>query len=335
MGPQQVSSHFIKFLKLAKVVDENGKNKIMLHELRHLFASVQVSAPNADLHFIKTVGGWENASTMLDTYGHYRHDPDAHQKFVRVPTFLDAVIDPDAPAQLPPPVQTLAPVLTAPTNGPFAGHGPAIEGSFAEIAPPPTGCPLEVPDYAERWLRPFLAELWKCGTVNQALVNFGKTRKQLTNELRRCRLPHFPELEEMALRAIGDAAAGDIVLEDEPEIETPVAVKPPCPWNIPEGAPAWVDPYIRCLDRGMTHRAACRADSERSRRRKRRAEAMEDRPPERDQAPPPREADRCPARGRRRRQGDRAHPEPGAGRPGQQPNRYGQEIPPRAEDTQR
>ena len=91
------------------------------------------------------------------------------------------------------------------------------------------------------------------------MVNFGKTRKQLTNELRRCRLPHFAELEDMALRAIGDAAAGDIVLEDEPGIEAPVVVKPPCPWDILEGAPSYFDPYIRCLDRGMTHRAACQA----------------------------------------------------------------------------
>jgi hypothetical protein len=218
-------------MRAAGVVGEDGKPTFSPYALRHQFVT-NASKWTHDIHRVAKWSGHKSPLMVLNTYGHYRHDPREQEDFVQMPNFLRPKTDIEAaPMRLAPPVQNVAlPMLD-----------------------PPLECPIPVPEYAERFVRQFLVELWRQGQAREALRSVNKTVQQMERELRRLGLPTIGELEAMALRE------GVIVIEGS----AGPAAKQDCPIDLPDNAPAWLAPFIRLLDRGgkekVSFRAACRA----------------------------------------------------------------------------
>ena len=176
--------------------------------------------------------GHSGPHVTLGIYTHAIHDPEIHARFLAMPSWLGGA------TALPAPIQ---PALPAPeSNGAF----------IAEIE-----CPIQVPEWAERWLRVFLREIWAHGQVNLALRATGKGRSQLRYELQRCGLPTIAELEAAALAAISERQPSEAIEVAPPAVM--IEGDDGCPIDVPEIAASWVKPFIRMIDQGMTEEAAC------------------------------------------------------------------------------
>jgi integrase len=221
-----LSNAFARLMRDAGLVKEDGDPKFTFHALRHWCASHWMKS-TSDVHLVAKWLGHKNASMTLDVYGHCLDDAEGRAKFMKMPDWLDRPIELEEPVQ---------PILLAPPESPLS-----------ELAPPPE-CPIPVPDYAERWLRIFLIELWRTGGDLIAAVPRGKSRQQVGFELRRLGLPGIQELKAMA--SSGTRLA---------PMPAPVAAPAPAGWfeiDVPDIAPPWVKLYLQHRDAGMDHLAA-------------------------------------------------------------------------------
>ena len=224
-----MAGYFATMLQRIGLVKEDGSPKFTFHALRHWFCSEAVQY--LDPHHAAKMSGHKNTAILLGTYGHIIERPEQKQRFEEMPSWLTPRV-PQIEAQAWP-----TPVLPAPEKIP-------------ELAIPPE-CPIPVPDYAERWVAPWLCELWRRGNATEALQVVGRGRNEMAYELRRLRLPTVRELETMAQARIGQSIDQDdpAVIEVAPQIE--------CPIDVPDMAPPWVRVYLRLIDQGWSQEAAC------------------------------------------------------------------------------
>jgi hypothetical protein len=206
--------------------------KFTFHALRHWFAAHALVATGGNYELVKKWGGWSLTSTLVNNYSYVLDDPDAREKFEQMPSWL-------------------APPLELTSDGRPIVDGRALSAAGATIALPAPApeCPIEVPDFAERWLKVFVHELWRSGgNMRHALAPTGKTGTQIRYELRRCQLPTVDELRALF------SATGEVEVEPVPA----AAPTTTCPIDLPDGAADWLAPYIRALDSGVLHQVACR-----------------------------------------------------------------------------
>ena len=230
-----ISHGFAELMRDAGLVKEDGKPKFTFHALRHWCASHWIKSTGSDVHLVAKWLGHKNASMTLDVYGHCLDDAEGRAKFMKMPDWLQTPIEIDAAAQ---------PVLLAP---------PTAEHPLSELAPP-LECPIEVPEYAERWLRVFVCELWRSGgNVHDALPR-GKSRQQVRYELQRCQLPSMSELKAMAASGRTERISSSGA-DEAPRVVVPDPYET-CPIDVPDIAPVWVKGYIRYRAEGMDHLAA-------------------------------------------------------------------------------
>jgi hypothetical protein len=90
----------------------------------------------------------------LDVYGHCLDDPEAREKFQKMPDWLVPVIQLDAPSAASPVEMTELPrALPAPED--TFEFGPKVNG---HVVPEPE-CPIHVPSIAKPWVKPFIGML--------------------------------------------------------------------------------------------------------------------------------------------------------------------------------
>jgi integrase len=237
VSPRWVGETFRRMMRNAGLVKEDGKPKVSFHALRHYCASWWL-IHNSTIGGIEQVSRWlghKNTSETLDTYGHCIHDPEAHAKFLKMPSWLS-------------PTQMDVPALAAPQTDQL------VDGDFAVLSALEAGCPIDVPEFAEKWITAFLRELWKHGQASAALRTIGKGRSQLRYELQRCCLPTIDELEAIAVVRLASQA----VTYEAPVLANARA-EHVCQIEVPDCAAAWLTPFIRYLDQGLTEEAACQA----------------------------------------------------------------------------
>jgi integrase len=237
VSPRWVGETFRRMMRGAELVKEDGKPKFSFHALRHYSASCWL-IHNSTIGGIEQVSRWlghKNTSETLDTYGHCIHDPDAHAKFLKMPSWLS-------------PTEIEVPALPAPETV------QVVDGDFPLLSTLQLECPIDVPEFAEKWITTFLRELWKHGQASEALRTVGKGRSQLRYELQRCGLPTIDMLEAIAVaRLVSQTVTNEIPVVVNTRAEDV------CPIDLPDCAAAWLKPFIRYLDQGLTEEAACQA----------------------------------------------------------------------------
>jgi hypothetical protein len=126
------------------------KPKFSFHALRHWCASHWMKT-TGDVHQVAKWLGHKNASTTLDVYGHCLDDPEAREKFERMPDWLSPIFELDAPVQSRRPIQITEPLaLPAPTEA-------ALE--FNSVEQVERGFHVDIPNIARPWLKPFIEML--------------------------------------------------------------------------------------------------------------------------------------------------------------------------------
>jgi hypothetical protein len=95
------------------------------------------------VHLAKTWLGHKNASMTLDTYGHCIDDPEARERFERMPDWLAPIVQLEGP-----PVKIVGPTL-------LPAPEPVIEPGD-EPAAVDDSCPIDVPSVAAPWVKPFI-----------------------------------------------------------------------------------------------------------------------------------------------------------------------------------
>jgi Phage integrase family len=159
LRPHMVSAWFTEVMLEAGLVKPGTKKrpKFTFHALRHWCAS----------HWMKTIGdvhqvakwlGHKNASMTLDIYGHCLDDPEAREKFERMPDWLSPIVEIDAPVQSRRPIQITEPLaLPAPTVTGIPQDEAALE--FNSVGQVQGGFHVDVPNIAKPWLKPFIEML--------------------------------------------------------------------------------------------------------------------------------------------------------------------------------
>jgi integrase len=212
--------------------------KFTFHALRAYFAADRVVETGGDYELVAKWGGWTDTNVLVRNYSYLLTNPNERERFEQMDSWL-------------------TPPLELTSDGrPIDGQAlPAVNALVALPAPAPE-CPIEVPEYAERWLKVFVYELWRSGgNMRHALAPTGKTGTQVRYELRRCRLPTVDELRASF------SATGEVEPVEPAALPPPAA---PCPIDIPDGAADWLPAYIRALDsggpdgNGVLHQVACR-----------------------------------------------------------------------------
>jgi integrase len=232
MIPSDLSAKFANILKAAGIVDENDKPKYVFHQLRHWAASDFIR--HLDIHRTKTLIGHKHASTTLDVYGHMIDGPDGRRKIEQMPSWLDEPMELDGQGRL---------MLPTPAHQ---------NGELPELAAQPE-TPIEIPDWAEKWVATFVRELWAHGNLARALRAVAKSRSQMSYELRRIGLPTVAELEAIALTMLGAAEPQG----DASEVLAPAPTRQECPIDLPEIGAGWLAPFVRLIDEGLSEEAAC------------------------------------------------------------------------------
>ena len=99
LDPRMVSIWFTEVMSECGLIKPDTKRpKFTFHALRHWCASHWMKATGGDVHQVAKWLGHKNASMTLDIYGHCLDDPEAREKFLRIPDWLDPIIELDAPS---------------------------------------------------------------------------------------------------------------------------------------------------------------------------------------------------------------------------------------------
>lgn len=164
-APNDISQKFSDAMRECGLVDP-GTNQIKFtaHAGRHWCASHWLKSLG-DVHQTTKWMGHQNASMTMDIYGHCLDDPEAREKFQRIPDWLSPVVQLDAP------------LATRPL--------PAPEDSFevvsrVEVNGVEPKCPIDVPSIAEPWVKPFIELLRGGMSVPEA---YSEIRPQIQYEL--------------------------------------------------------------------------------------------------------------------------------------------------------
>jgi hypothetical protein len=108
--------------------------------------------------------GHKNASMTLDIYGHCLDDPEAREKFERMPDWLSPIVEIDAPVQSRRPIQITEP-LALPAPG-IPQDEAALE--FNSVGQVQRDFHIDLPDIAKPWLKPFIQMLADGISVREA-----------------------------------------------------------------------------------------------------------------------------------------------------------------------
>jgi hypothetical protein len=178
-----ISFHFGELMRSAGLVKPDGTPKFSFHALRH-WCGAHWTKSTADIHLVAKWMGHAQASTTLNSYGHYLDDGEGRARFERMPDWLDQpIMIEDRPlAKAPTPMLSAPLAVSEDTNG------------SSKTAVVPISWFNPVPDDAARWVEPFLAELRAQGRVDNALRAVGKTRRQAGREFMRLDWPSIEEL---------------------------------------------------------------------------------------------------------------------------------------------
>jgi integrase len=161
LSPGMVSSWFNEVMNECGLVkpdaklSTNGRRlpKFSYHALRHWCASHWMKATGGDVHQVAKWLGHKNASMTLDVYGHCLDDPEAREKFLEMPDWLNPAVEIDAPSSVRP-IQIREPLALPAPEGCFESD---VEMKGQEIEPPT--CPIHVPEIAKPWVEPFIMML--------------------------------------------------------------------------------------------------------------------------------------------------------------------------------
>jgi hypothetical protein len=130
-----------------------------------------MKSTKGDIHQVKKWLGHKNASLTLDVYGHCIDDPESRAKFERMPDWLVPVQETGS-LPTPRPVEITEPLRALP-----APEDSAAEDSF-EFGPKVNGsvepdCPIDVPHFAEPWVKPFIRLLYQGMPLMEAYREIG------------------------------------------------------------------------------------------------------------------------------------------------------------------
>lgn len=150
LGPEMVSQWFREVMIETGLVKPGTQvPKFSFHALRHWCASHWMKATHGDVHQVAKWLGHKNASMTLDIYGHCLDDPEAREKFQRIPDWLDPIVEIDAPAPVRP-MKIAEPPQALPALEAFAESDTEINGPVQQ------DCTIDVPDIAKPWVKPFI-----------------------------------------------------------------------------------------------------------------------------------------------------------------------------------
>jgi hypothetical protein len=238
----RINPLFTAVMEEAGLLKEDGAPKFTFHALRHWCASHWVRSTGGDVHLVAKWLGHKHASVTLNTYGHCLDDIAGRERFLAMPDWLDPIVEIGEPAR---------PMLSAPAPAQIE----VVNGELSELAPPPE-YPIPLPTECERWLKVFIADLWRTRDVRGAIRSIGRTRYVISAELRRWDLPTVDEIVRMAREAAGELPTHTQIIP----APLPVAPAIDCPIDLPDDAEEWVRRYIALLNqKGMTSTAACEA----------------------------------------------------------------------------
>jgi integrase len=131
--------------------------KFTFHALRHWCASHWLKATRGDVHQSVKWLGHKHASMTLDVYGHALDDPEAREKFLRIPDWLNPTVEIDAPSS----VQSVE--IAEPLALPAPDEPLEFDSGAKVIAQ--VECPIDVPDIAKPWVKPFIMMLANGSTI--------------------------------------------------------------------------------------------------------------------------------------------------------------------------
>ena len=205
LTPHQLSFMFRNIQRQAGIVDENGKQKMTFHQLRHWFGSIAVKH-HSDKHYVKKMMGHKNLSMTLDVYADYIDEPRSREEFLAMPDWLNpaAPVGPDRElAPLRPVAQQLLP---APAVN---GDGPVLEGTAEPIKVPPEvvqpPLPYPVPDDAPDWLRDYVRLLYEGYSLVEICRAVRTSPHLITKDLRRLHMPKHEDLRrELRAKRLAD-----------------------------------------------------------------------------------------------------------------------------------
>jgi integrase len=174
LDPRMVSLWFTEVMSECGLIKPDTKRpKFTFHALRHWCASHWMKATNGDVHQVAKWLGHKNASMTLDVYGHCLDDPEAREKFLRIPDWLDPIVEIDAPSRpltIPPPIALPAPEETA------------IKSNVA-VPVVDVELPIDVPSMARPWVEQFLKMLFRgTGPIEAySLIEFENGRQSISS----------------------------------------------------------------------------------------------------------------------------------------------------------
>jgi integrase len=204
LSPHQLSFMFRNILREAGIVDENGKQKMHFHQLRHWFGAIAVKY-HSDNHYVRKLMGHKHLSMTLDTYAGYVDSPRSREEFLAMPDPLALAIE-DERATVPAPRRASLP---APASAPM----PEIVNGEASAVVVEEPCPYPVPANAPDWIRKYARLLDQGFSMVEICREVRTSPATIDNELRRWRLPKHTELRrelrERKMRDLIDQGMGD------------------------------------------------------------------------------------------------------------------------------
>jgi integrase len=186
--PQEVSRIFRNAMRACGLADSNTNQiKFTHHAGRHWCASHWMKS-TADAHQSAKWLGHKNVSMTLDVYGHCLDDPEAREKFQRIPDWLSPIVELDAPSA------TRPIALPAPENSFEFDSRVEING---QVEPK---CPIDVPSIAEPWVKPLIELLRQGMPILEAYseispmmpnphLSMSSLKQKVQQEFRRLKLP--------------------------------------------------------------------------------------------------------------------------------------------------